>query len=117
MSLYEFLFAEFSPGKYVDSAVTLRAGHSAKLPNSPDERLSPVNVPLQKLEARIAELETDLGFLTLVIGVLVQTLEEKDVVTKGELKKKIESIDTLDGISDGKLDIQLLREKLQKLAK
>ena len=63
----------------------------------------------------MAELENDPGFLTLTLGMLIQALEDKSVVNKDELGKKLESMDMLDGVADGRVDVNLLRKKLRML--
>lgn len=59
----------------------------------------------------MAELENDLGFLTLTLGMLIQALEDKSVVNKNE-RKKLESMDMLDGVVDEGANLNLLRKKL-----
>lgn len=117
MSLIEFLFAEFSPRRYLDHAVydcavDDRARQLATASISAETELQVTRLSLQKVEARVAELENDLGFLTLTLGMLIQALEDKAVVNKDELRKKLESMDMLDGVADGRFDVNLLRKKL-----
>ena len=63
-----------------------------------------------ELSARVAELEQDLGYVTLVLGSILRKLDEKGVVTRDDVKGEIAQLDELDGVKDGKLDIQLLRD-------
>jgi hypothetical protein len=63
-----------------------------------------------ELSARVAGLEQDLGYVTLVLGSILRKLDEKGVVTRDDVKGEIAQLDELDGVKDGKLDIQLLRD-------
>lgn len=117
MSLIEFLFAEFSPRRYLDHAVydcavDDRARQLATASISAETELQATRLSLQKVEARVAELENDMGFLTLTVGMLIQALEDKTVVNKNELRKQLQSIDLVDGVADGRFDVNLLRKKL-----
>jgi hypothetical protein len=40
---------------------------------------------------------------------MLELLEEKGVLTREELKTKIAVLDELDGVKDGKLDINILK--------
>jgi len=108
-SLFELLFVDFSPRRNLDSALNQRARQFADAAISAETQLLAARVSLHKVEARVAALENDVGFLTLALGVLIQALEDKSVVNKDELRKKLES---MDGVSDGRLDVNLLRKKL-----
>ena len=112
MSLFEFLFLEFSPRRYLDTALNDRARQLAEATIAAETQLQAAQISLQKVEARVAELENDLGFLTLTLGMLIQSLEDKSVVNRDELRKKLESMDMLDGVVDGRFDVNLLRRKL-----
>jgi hypothetical protein len=112
MSLFEFLFLEFSPRRYLDTALDERARQLADASVEAETRLQAAQRSLQKVEARVAELENDLGFLTLTLGTVIQALEDKSVVNKDELLKKLVSMDILDGVADGRFNVNLLRKKM-----
>ena len=59
--------------------------------------------------ARSARLEADVGYLALVLGGILEMLEKKGVVTKSDLKKKMAELDELDGVRDGRFDLERLR--------
>lgn len=111
MSLIEFLFAEFSPRRDLHDVVNVRAKQIADTIVSAETQLQAAEDAVGKLQARVAELENDVGFLTLAFGMLLQTLESKSVVNREELRKELESIDMLDGGADGRFDVNLLRKK------
>ncbi len=62
-----------------------------------------------KLEARMESLEDDLGYVTLILGSILDTLDQKGLVTRSDVKSALASLDKLDGIADGRLDINILR--------
>ena len=64
------------------------------------------------LQERIEELEGDLGYAVLVLGALLEFLETKGVMGRAELKKYLDEVDELDGVPDGRLDINVLRGRL-----
>jgi hypothetical protein len=82
---------------------------------SAETQLQVAQRSLQKVEACVAALENDLGFLTLTLRMLIQALEDKSVVNKDELRKKLKSMDMLDGVADGRVDANLLQKKLRML--
>ena len=58
---------------------------------------------------RTARLEADVGYLALVLGGVLELLEKKGAVTKADLKKKMAELDDVDGVRDGKFDLDRLR--------
>ena len=112
MSLFEFLFLEYSPRRYLDTALTERARELADASIAAEMQLHAAQRSLQKVEARVVELENDVGFLTLTLGMLIQALEDKSIVNKEQLQKDLKSMDILDGVADGKFDVNLLRKKM-----
>jgi hypothetical protein len=58
-------------------------------------------------------LETDLGYVTLILGSILDKLDEKGVVTRQDLKDATSALDKVDGVRDGKLDINILRNILR----
>ena len=62
-----------------------------------------------RLEDRIDELENDFMTLTLSLASLLDTINEKGLITRDEVKEKMSQLDDLDGLKDGKLPVSLLR--------
>ena len=112
MSLFEFLFLEYSPRRYLDTALSERARELADASFAAEMRLEAAQRTIKELEARVVDLENDVGFLTLTLGMVIQALEDKSVVNKEELRKDLKSMDILDGVADGKFDVNLLRKKM-----
>jgi hypothetical protein len=65
---------------------------------------------VKPLEERVASLEKDLGYVTLVLGAVLDRLNEKGVVTRDEVHATVQSLDDVDGVRDGSLDVNVLRE-------
>ncbi|MGH7149339.1 MAG: hypothetical protein ACREIU_01510, partial [Planctomycetota bacterium] len=63
------------------------------------------------LERRVAGLEKDAGYVALVLGSLLETVDDKGVVTREEVRAEMAVLDDLDGVKDGRLDIRVLRGK------
>lgn len=64
----------------------------------------------RKLKARVEELEGDLGYLALVVAALLDRLDARGEVTRGEVQGLISKLDMLDGKGDGRIDISSLRD-------
>ncbi len=102
MALFEFFYPEQAQAGYMREMAssmrtsTRRAGHSRK-------RVSDV-------EKRVAELEDDLDFLSLITLTLFSTLHEKGLVDRNSLLKKIDDIDMFDGRKDGKVEPEVFRK-------
>ena len=62
-----------------------------------------------RLEDRIDELENDFMTLTPSLASLLDTINEKGLITRDEVKEKMSQLDDLDGLKDGKLPVSLLR--------
>ena len=69
-----------------------------------------VGAQRMELSARVAGLDQDLGYVALVLGSILRKLDEKGLVTRDDVKGEIARLDELDGVKDGKLDIQVLRD-------
>ena len=58
---------------------------------------------------RLNDLERDVGFLALVVGTLMQQLDEKEVLRRDDVRAALAELDEVDGVKDGKLDLSILR--------
>ena len=101
MSLFDFFFPEQAQAAHLRS-IASRQRLAAR-------RSSRTNRSQAQLEARIDALEGDLGYVTLLLGSLLGQLDEKGVLTREELKTTIAALDELDGVADGRLDVNVLR--------
>jgi hypothetical protein len=52
----------------------------------------------------------DLGYVALILGALLNKVEEKGVLSLAEVREAMAELDEIDGVKDGKLDIRLLRD-------
>lgn len=67
------------------------------------------NVSDASLENRVQELERDLGFVSLVLGSILATLETKGSVTRADVCSAMQELDAADPTRDEHLDIKVLR--------
>ncbi len=63
------------------------------------------------LEARIAQLEDDLGRVALLTRALMDAILKKGVLSQIELAEMMTKADMSDGTRDGKLDLSTLRQR------
>ena len=101
MSLFDFFFPEQAQAAHLRSIASRQ--------RIADRRSSRTKRSQAELESRIESLEGDLGYVTLLLGSLLGQLDEKGVLTRDELKSTIAELDELDGVADGKLDVNVLR--------
>jgi hypothetical protein len=66
----------------------------------------------EKSGSALKRTRDDLGFLALSVLALVKLLERKGVVSEQEFQNWIMSLDTMDGLADGKIDTDQLRRAL-----
>ncbi len=97
MSLYDFFFPEQA-----------QATHLRRLADSQGRR-SRAQPKSSALGRRVDELEDDIGYLALVLGALLQQVDDKGVVTREDVRATLAELDELDGVKDGKLDVAILR--------
>lgn len=67
---------------------------------------------LGSLRQRIHQLEENQGVIALVLGSLLEKLDDNGVLARGDIETKMQELDEYDGIKDGKLNVAAL----QKLA-
>src|SRR5262245_11584001 len=67
---------------------------------------------VQTAESRLGELEKDLGFVVLVLGSILDRLNEKGMVTRDEVRSTMSALDLIDGVKDGRLDINVFRSRV-----
>ncbi|MHC4393765.1 MAG: hypothetical protein ACYS22_20910 [Planctomycetota bacterium] len=98
MSLLDWFNPEYSQAR------SLRQLSKGLLAQGARSRLS------QKRSKRsLSDLTDDIGFVTMCLASLVDSLVEKGVITKEELVAHMKKVDGLDGVRDGKLDPNALR--------
>jgi hypothetical protein len=98
MSLYDFFFPEQAQATHLREIA--RSQRTGKRDSRSRKRES---------KKRIDDLEDDLGYVALVLGSLLQKLDEKGHVTRDEARAVMSELDGLDGAQDGKLDINILK--------
>ena len=107
MSLFEFVFP--------DRNRAARQARRAAYWQAQFEETEKTTVDISDLQARIFSLERDVGFLTLVLGSILEIANDDGLLTRDRIKQKIQSLDTIDGFRDGGLDINILRYLLYQM--
>ena len=98
MSLYNFFFPQQAAADHLQKLARTQARTSqegARQAKFQDERID--------------ELEQDLGYVALILGSLLQKVDEKGVLSREEIRETMASLDEIDGVKDGGLDINILR--------
>ncbi len=98
MSLFDFFFPEQAQASYLRT-----------LAKSEQQRSRAAARKKPALDRRMDELEGDVGYLALVLGALLQKVDEKGVITRDEVRDTVMELDGLDGVKDGRLDVDILR--------
>jgi hypothetical protein len=65
----------------------------------------------EPLEARVAQLEDDLGRVALLTRALMDAILKKGVLSQVEIAEMMTKADLSDGTRDGKLDLSSLRQR------
>ncbi len=60
---------------------------------------------------RIYELEENVGFIALLLGSLLDRLDKQGLLSREDLHEAMSELDALDGVLDGRLDVNLLRDR------
>ena len=106
MGLYDFFFTEASQTE------SLRKIADAHERNSRVRERERVEVRRQnyQIELALENLENDVGTLDLFLATILKMLDEKGQITRDELKETLKNLDLLDGIRDGKINVNNLRD-------
>ena len=98
MSLFDFFFPEQA-----------QASHLRSLANSQRYRRRKKAREQGATDRRLETLEGDVGYLALVLGALLQKADEKGVLERDEVRAAVMELDDIDGVKDGRLDVDILR--------
>ena len=102
MSLFDFFFPQQAQANYLRNIVAQKRAR-AKAESRGRAQTT------DALQAQIGSLENDLGYVALVLASVLQVLDAKGVVSRDDVRGVISELDELDGVADGKLDINILR--------
>tara|TARA_Y100000588_G_scaffold319111_1_gene348986 strand:+ start:516 stop:1040 length:525 start_codon:yes stop_codon:yes gene_type:complete len=64
---------------------------------------------IKSVDKKIEQLEHDLGFVSLLLASVMELLNEKGVVKRTDVREILDDLDLVDGVKDGKIDINMLR--------
>ena len=105
MSLVDFFFPQQAQAQHLRHLVQQNQAQARR-------RRREHNQDLADLRSEIESLQDDLGYVSLVLGSLMQTLEAKGSIAREDIKSVLTELDEVDGLSDGRLDINVLRGRL-----
>ncbi|MBL7814247.1 MAG: hypothetical protein JNL70_04500 [Saprospiraceae bacterium] len=112
MNLMDFFFTNFVSPTNTELRHLRRLEHFEKLKQLQKSVAPPVgsttNVSIESLNKRLNQLEDVIGFQSLIIQGILTKLDEKGTVSKNEIREILSELDELDGVKDGKLNINTL---------
>jgi hypothetical protein len=106
MSLFDFLFPEQAQAMHLRELAATNSQQIAMLRSQQynEQMRTKHAVRLEsKADTRVKELELELAQSALVIESLISLLEQKNVLTREELKQRTAQIDAEDGVVDGRI--------------
>jgi len=107
MSLFDFFFPQQAAASHLRA---MREQQYEAMRRSANTRVG----ESETAEQRISELERDVGFLSLMLAGLLDLLEERGTVSREDVRKRLEALDLIDGVRDGRLNVRELKESLRR---
>ncbi|MFK7740547.1 MAG: hypothetical protein AB8H80_09490 [Planctomycetota bacterium] len=101
MSLFDWFFPEQAQASHLRKLTEQQRGSRRSTQRQ--------NATVNALEKRIESLEQDLGFASLVLASVMAKLDEKGTVSRADIKAAMAEIDEIDGVADGRLDVNVLK--------
>ncbi len=101
MGLKEFFFPEYAEAQNLKK-VSRQMARKSRTGRRASKKAS-------EAQKELENMEEDLGFLALVLMSLFNRLVEKDIISRDEVRDQLSEIDSLDGVEDGKLDLDMVR--------
>jgi pyruvate-formate lyase len=106
MGLYEFFFSDASEAESLSKIAKSHERNSRlRARESVDARQQNY-----QMNSALVNLENDVGTLALILATILKMLDEKGQISRADLKEKLKDLDLLDGIRDGRIDVNVLRE-------
>lgn len=109
MSLFDFFFPEQAQASHLRRLADQQQA-SGRNESPIDQTIETHSFRIFELEKRVTELERDLGFVSLLLATILNTVEKKEVVSREEIHATMEQMDLLDMFKDGRLTISALKE-------
>lgn len=109
MSLFDFFFPEQAQASHL-RRLAEQHYRAERYSEHAERRSQDYELRITDLERRVLDTERDLGFVSLLLGSLLNTLDKNGVVNHNDVRSALEELDTHDGFRDGQLDIDKLRE-------
>ena len=101
MSLFDFFFPEQAQASHLRRLANQSSGQRKASQRN--------NAAVTQLEKRVSDLEDDLGFAALVLASVMAKLDEKGILTRDDVRAAMKEVDEIDGVADGRLDINVLK--------
>jgi uncharacterized coiled-coil protein SlyX len=114
MSLTNFFFANNKSGgtglRQLNRLVHFEKMKSLQKSVEPPSNTSTdlTNLSIESLNKRVNQLEEVIGFQSLIIQGILSKLDEKELISKNDIRDSLAELDELDGVKDGKLNINTL---------
>ncbi len=105
MSFFDFFFPEQAQASHLRS-IADRSRLEQRRSRSTAASSASNTAALTK---RVEDLESDLGFVSLLLGSVMAQLDERGHISRDDLKELIKEVDGADGVEDGRLDVGVLR--------
>lgn len=108
MSLFDFFFPEEAQASHLRRLADQQ--QRAFRRNAHTNRAAEENgYRIAELEDRVMDLERDLGFVSLLLGSLLDAMEKDGTVSRRDVRAAMSELDGHDGYNDDRLDIDALR--------
>lgn len=109
MSLFDFFFPEQAQAQHLRRLADAQTRPVRPRRSPPPFQDAEQKQEVAKLQSQIDGLEDDLGYVALILGAVMAKLDEKGALTRTDVRAALSEIDAIDGVQDGKLDINILR--------
>lgn len=109
MGLFDFFFPEQAQAHRLRELVDQQR-HMLRKTRTEARTSVQAKSTLDQLQKEVQTLRNDLGYVTLLLGAIVDQLDAKGTLTRAELRETVEAIDMVDDVEDGKLDIEALKD-------
>ena len=103
MGLFDFFFPEQAQAERLRELVDQQR-HMLRKTRTEARTSVQAKSTLDQLQKEVQTLRNDLGYVTLLLGAIVDQLDAKGTLTRAELREAVEAIDLVDDVEDGKLD-------------
>jgi hypothetical protein len=112
MGLMDFFFMQNPEGgnglRQLNRLVHLKRMENLQRSVASKPKHASVEITIESLHKRVNQLEEIAGFQSLIIQGILSKLDEKELISKNDIHDSLDGLDELDGVKDGKLNINTL---------